>query len=158
MSNNDLEIMSSTKPYLLRAFYEWIVDNDKTPFLVLNAEFPGVRVPQKYVENGRIILNVAAKAVQNLMLENNRVEFQTCFDGVATRILAPLGAVMAIYARENGKGMIFSDEDEGIDQEDMTMMQFDEPEVPKPADKNKSIDDSASKSKPKRPDYLHIIK
>lgn len=104
--------MISTRPYLIRAFYEWIVDNGCTPHIVVNAELPQVEVPQEFVESGQIVLNISMPAVKNLTLNNEAVSFQARFSGVAHDIFVPVAAVMAIYARENGRGMVFSDEEE----------------------------------------------
>ncbi len=104
--------MNSTRPYLIRAFYEWIVDSDCTPHIVVNAEFQDVLVPREFVEGGQIVLNIAMPAVQNLALNNEAVSFQARFGGVAHEVYVPVPAVMAIYARENGRGMVFSEDDE----------------------------------------------
>lgn len=105
--------MISTRPYLIRAFYEWIVDSSCTPHLVVNAEEKEVEVPRAFVEAGQIVLNIAMPAVQNLSLTNDAVSFQARFGGVAHDVYVPVHAVMAIYARENGRGMVFSEEDDG---------------------------------------------
>ncbi len=104
--------MISTRPYLIRAFYEWIVDNGCTPHIVVNAELPQVEVPEAFVESGQIVLNISMPAVKNLTLNNEAVSFQARFGGVAHDIFVPVIAVMAIYARENGRGMVFSEEEE----------------------------------------------
>lgn len=104
--------MNSTRPYLIRAFYEWIVDSDCTPHIVVNAEFKDVVVPRDFVEGGQIVLNISMPAVQDLTLNNEAVSFQARFGGVAHKLYVPVEAVMAIYARENGRGMVFSEEDE----------------------------------------------
>lgn len=106
--------MTSTRPYLLRALYEWIVDNSCTPYVLVNAEFSGVQVPQEFVENGKVVLNISPQAVQDLSLENEWVGFSARFSGRSVSVLFPVKAVIAIYARENGKGMFFQpDADEG---------------------------------------------
>ena len=104
--------MNSSRPYLLRAFYEWIVDNNATPYLVVNADFPQVTVPREYVDNGRIVLNISPGAVRNLLLANDHVEFNARFAGVPHDIYVPMKAVSAIYAKENGRGMVFKDDEE----------------------------------------------
>jgi len=104
--------MTSTKPYLLRAFYEWILDNSLTPYIVVNANVSGVRVPEKYVEEGKIVLNISPTAVQKLSLDNDVVEFYARFSGVSMHIVAPPRSIMAVYAKENGRGMVFTDEEE----------------------------------------------
>jgi stringent starvation protein B len=107
--------MKSSRPYLLRAFYEWIVDNDFTPYIVINAELPGVDVPQKYIEDGRIVLNVSPAAVRSLLLANDHIEFNARFSGVPYDLYAPMRAVTAIYAKENGRGMVFKEDDDEED-------------------------------------------
>jgi stringent starvation protein B len=104
--------MNSSRPYLLRAFYEWIVDNDCTPYIVVNADMPGTDVPRDYVEDGRIVLNVAPGAVRSLLMQNDHLEFQARFAGVPFSISSPMRAVTAIYAKENGRGMVFKEDEE----------------------------------------------
>ncbi len=99
--------MNSSRPYLLRALYEWIVDNDCTPHMLVNVEFPEVRVPAGYASDGQIVLNVSPSAVRHLHMDNDAVSFEGRFGGVAHSLFIPSGAVMAIYARENGQGMVF---------------------------------------------------
>ena len=110
--------MISSRPYLLRAFYDWIVDNHLTPYLVVNAEWPGVKIPQDYVENGRIVLNIDPEAVRGLKIANKRVTFNAQFGGVPFDIDVPMRAAAAIYAKENGKGMVFKDDEEDEDDDD----------------------------------------
>jgi stringent starvation protein B len=104
--------MTSSRPYLLRAIYAWIVDNGLTPYLLVNAELEGVEVPYEYVNNGKIILNVAPEAVQALDMGGTDVDFSARFGGRPTRVSFPIAAVLAIYARENGRGMVFNEEDD----------------------------------------------
>ena len=105
--------MSSNRPYLIRAIYDWIVDNDLTPYLLVNAEYPGVEVPQEHVSGGRIVLNVSPKACRGLHMENDRIVFTARFSGLPTQIFVRPEAVLAIYAKENGRGMEFGDEYDG---------------------------------------------
>lgn len=107
--------MRSSRPYLLRAIYQWIVDNDCTPYLLVNAVAPGVTVPQEYVENDKIILNVGPMAAQNLVLGDEEVVFDARFGGRPMAVVVPVGAVLAIYARENGQGMLFTDDTDDTD-------------------------------------------
>ncbi len=102
--------MTSTRPYLIRALYDWITDNDFTPHLLVDAEQEGVEVPVEHVHEGRIVLNVNPSAVQALELGNDWVQFNARFSGQARNVRLPVGAVMAIYARENGQGMAFGNE------------------------------------------------
>ncbi|WP_462381532.1 ClpXP protease specificity-enhancing factor [Pseudomonas sp. Marseille-QA0892] len=105
--------MTSSRPYLVRALYEWIVDNECTPHLLVNAEYPNVQVPSGYASEGQIVLNVSPTAVRHLSLDNNAVSFEGRFGGVAHNLFIPAGAIMAIYARENGQGMVFEAEPSG---------------------------------------------
>lgn len=102
--------MTSTRPYLLRALYDWIVDNNCTPYVMVNTEFTQVEVPREFIENGKIVLNISPQAVQGLSLENEWVNFSARFSGRSLPILFPVKAVLAIYAKENGKGMFFQPE------------------------------------------------
>ncbi|OGT19913.1 MAG: ClpXP protease specificity-enhancing factor [Gammaproteobacteria bacterium RBG_16_57_12] len=102
--------MSSSRPYLIRALYEWIVDNNMTPYLLVNAEAERVVVPAQYIHDGKIILNIAPQAVQGLKLGLDQVEFSARFAGKIIDIMVPVAAALAIYARENGRGMVFNEE------------------------------------------------
>jgi stringent starvation protein B len=102
--------MTSSRPYLVRALYEWIVDNGCTPYLLVDATATGVEVPQQYVKNGQIVLNVSPGAVSGMAMGNDDIRFRGRFGGIAIDILVPLGAVLGIYARENGQGMVFEPE------------------------------------------------
>ncbi|AAU92032.1 MULTISPECIES: ClpXP protease specificity-enhancing factor [Methylococcus] len=104
--------MIPLKPYLIRAVYDWLVDNDFTPYLLVDAEVPSVDVPRQYVQEGRIVLNLRPQAVQHLDMNNREVTFSARFGGTPTRVYIPISAVMALYARENGQGMVF-DQEEG---------------------------------------------
>lgn len=106
--------MTPSKPYVIRAIYDWIVDNNCTPHLLVDAESEGVEVPQDYVTDGQIVLNVSPSAVVNLQLSNESVSFSGRFGGVPVDIMVPVDGVIGIYARENGQGMIF-DEDSDLD-------------------------------------------
>ncbi|MFO1372137.1 MAG: ClpXP protease specificity-enhancing factor [Candidatus Competibacteraceae bacterium] len=102
--------MTSTRPYLIRALYEWIEDNGLTPHVLVNAELPGVEVPKQHIHEGRIVLNINPSAVHDLQLGNEWIEFSARFGGVARVVRIPVAAVLAIYARENGQGMAFGEE------------------------------------------------
>ena len=104
--------MNSSRPYLLRAIYDWIVDNRLTPYLLVNVEMPDVNVPMEYVNNGKIMLNIAPEAVQALDMAGDELSFHARFSGKSTHVSLPMSAALAIYARENGRGMVFNDEDE----------------------------------------------
>ncbi|MFZ5654485.1 MAG: ClpXP protease specificity-enhancing factor [Pseudomonadota bacterium] len=102
--------MTSNRPYLIRALYEWIVDNDCTPHLIVDADAPGVMVPRSYVRDGKIVLNIAPRAVSALALGNQAIAFSARFGGSPMQVSVPVGAVEGIYARENGQGMVFQAE------------------------------------------------
>ena len=108
--------MTSSRPYLIRALYEWILDNGMTPYLLVDVADEAVVVPTQYVENGRIVLNVNPSAVQNLHMGNDLVELDARFSGQPMHVSVPIMSVIAIYARENGKGMVFTEEDGGGDE------------------------------------------
>jgi len=103
--------MTPSRPYLLRALYEWIDDNAMTPYILVDAGVAGTEVPQQFVQDGKIVLNIAPRAVQHLALGNESVSFQARFSGNPMQVSVPLQAVLAIYARENGRGMVFTEED-----------------------------------------------
>ena len=107
--------MTSSRPYLIRALHEWVLDNDMTPYLLVDATREGVDVPPQSVQDGKIILNISPSAVQGLSLGNECVEFNARFGGIPTHVSVPTAAVLAIYARENGRGMVFAEEEEGDD-------------------------------------------
>lgn len=133
---SEIKPLTSTKPYLLRAFYEWIVDNDCTPYLIINAELPSVEVPTQYVDDGRIVLNISESAVRGLEMNNEAVEFDARFGGVAMTVYAPIKSIMAVYAHENGRGMVFTEEEalaEDYDDSDFAVSEDDDqPPPPRP--------------------------
>lgn len=101
------------RPYLLRAMHEWVSDSQHTPHIIVDAERAGVTVPRSYVKDGKIVLNLSLTATQNLSLGNEWIEFGARFAGVVHPIRVPIAAVLGIYARETGEGMVFSDQDLG---------------------------------------------
>lgn len=103
--------MTSNRPYLLRALYEWISDNGLTPYLLVDANAEGVHVPPGVVKDGRVVLNIASRAVSQLDTTNEHVSFLARFGGVSQTVFVPMNAVLAIYAQENGQGMMFAPED-----------------------------------------------
>lgn len=104
--------MQSSRPYLVRALNQWLLDNALTPYIVVDAEYPGVEVPRQFVQNGQIVLNMAPTAVRDLFMENEALGFSARFGGQPMRIMVPMAALVAIYARENGVGMVFGHEPE----------------------------------------------
>lgn len=102
--------MTPRRPYLLRAFYDWLLDNQLTPHLVVDVMRPDVQVPMEFARDGQIVLNIAPRAVGNLQLGDDEVTFNARFGGVPRQVLVPMAAVLAIYARENGAGTLFEPE------------------------------------------------
>ncbi len=102
--------MTPLKPYLIRSIYEWIIDNQLTPHLLVDAENPDAVLPTDFIENGKIVLNMRPEAIQDLLLGNNEIQFHARFSGESIHIITPTTAVLAIYAKENGKGMVFDPE------------------------------------------------
>lgn len=103
--------MTSNKPYLIRAFYDWIVDNELTPYILVDSSYPGVQVPQEHIRNERIVLNISPSATRGLLLENDCIVFTARFSGQTEQIYVAPNAVLEIYARENGKGIAFAIEE-----------------------------------------------
>jgi stringent starvation protein B len=132
--------MTSNRPYLLRALYEWIGDNDMTAHLLVDATREGVQVPSSTIKDGRVVLNIAARAVAHLDLGNREVRFKARFGGVSQSVIVPLAAILAIYAQETGQGMMLP-EDGGTMPEDAS---DDSPEPPEDG--------------PKRGGHLRVVK
>ena len=109
--------MTSNRPYLIRAINEWLIDNQLTPHLLVNADAEGVDVPQNFIQDGKIVLNIGPHAVEGLRVTNEEVTFLARFSGVSQLISFPVSAVLAVYARENGRGMMFN-EDENPEPDD----------------------------------------
>lgn len=167
--------MKSSRPYLARALYEWLLDNELTPYLVVDATLPGVEVPRQFVQNGQIVLNVAPTAVRDLFMENQAIGFNARFGGQPMQVMIPIPALIAIYARENGSGMVFghepelNDADESLDVIEDDDKAFSKPELsitePVPeksgSGSNSSSDDAdkkaQAKSKAKKP-TLRVVK
>lgn len=132
--------MTNSRPYMVRALYEWILDNDCTPYVLVNALDKSVRVPTEHIKNGQIVLNVSPNAVRELELSNDSMTFNGRFGGVPMDIYAPMSAVLGIYARENGQGMIFEVEDYDPDPEPPKDKPFKTVETSKPAGKSEKSD------------------
>jgi stringent starvation protein B len=124
--------MTPLKPYLVRALHEWVVDNGLTPYLLVDANYTGVEVPLSYVTDDRIILNTHPDAIQNWVLDNVAISFSARFSGKSENLYVPINAVLAAYAKENGKGMMFDERFE----DDMPP----EPESPEPTRARKKPD------------------
>ena len=105
--------MSSNRPYLLRAVHEWICDNGLTPYIVVDAAKPGVQVPTQAISDGRVVLNLAPRAIARLEIGNDAITFMARFGGASHAVSVPVAAVQAIYARENGQGMLLAEDAAG---------------------------------------------
>lgn len=103
-------MMTSNKPYIIRAFYDWFLDNNVTPYIVIDASLPFVTVPDEYVVDDKITLNIQPSAVENLILGNDWISFSTRFSGIPFEVSIPVGAVIAIFSQENGHGLQFPPE------------------------------------------------
>ncbi|MEO5565814.1 MAG: ClpXP protease specificity-enhancing factor [Luteimonas sp.] len=140
--------MTSHRPYLLRALYEWISDNGMTPHLLVDATESGVRVPAHTIKDGKVVLNIAARAVGHLQMDNDAVAFTARFGGVSHAVIVPISAVLAVYARETGQGMALP---EDIGAADATTEAV--------ADEESSSEgDDTPAPPPKRGPHLRIVK
>ena len=149
MSKHDAIAMTSNRPYLLRAIYDWISDNDLTPYVLVDAGVAGVRVPPQVIQNGQVVLNLATRAVANLDLGNDWISFQARFSGVSQTIQIPVQAVLALYAQENGQGMMFPAEGEGGDTP---------PTDPSPPDGPAPVADDAGDKPRRSAPHLRVVK
>ena len=109
--------MTSSKPYLVRALYEWILDNETTPYILVDTSSDKVQIPAGIATDGKVVLNLAPLAIQDLEMNNDYIAFSARFSGVAQEIFCPMNSLMAIYARENGEGMMFPAEENEADTE-----------------------------------------
>jgi len=109
--NTTAQGMTSNRPYLLRALYEWITDNGLTPHVLVDANAEGVDVPEQAIQKGKVVLNIASGATEHLLLDNDSIHFKARFSGQPYQIHLPMVAVIAIYARENGQGMMFAQDE-----------------------------------------------
>ncbi|EAT10769.1 ClpXP protease specificity-enhancing factor [Bermanella marisrubri] len=123
--------MTPSRPYLMRGLYEWVLDNESTPYVLVDANIVGVQVPMEYVNDGQIVLNVSPNAVRDLLISNDALSFNARFAGVTQNIYVPIVAVMAIYAKETGEGMVFGNEAGAPDPNDP-------PPAPQPPKEEKS--------------------
>ena len=103
----DTPTLSPTRPYMVRAIFEWLEDNNLTPYIMVDTNQPNVNVPPEYIQDGRIVLNIASRATGNLKIDNDYVHFNARFGGVSREIWVPMSALMGIYAKENSQGMFF---------------------------------------------------
>jgi len=133
--------MSSNKPYLVKAFYEWISDNDLTPYIMVDVNVYGVLVPMSYVADGQIVLNIASSAIGTIALGDKTIEFSARFGGKLEHITVPYGAIGAIYAKENGAGTSLPIEHPDMDEVDVV-----EDVVEKPKSTLSSVASTGSKT------------
>lgn len=155
--------MTARRPYMLRAFYDWLVDNDLTPHLVVDATMPGVRVPVEFIQDGQIILNIAPRAVGNLELGNDAITFHARFSGRPHSVIVPVYAVQAIYARENGAGTMFEPEEAYTNIEEETLEEEQSPSFTTVSDDaqvadSESGDSESEAPRPKGKPSLRVIK
>lgn len=143
--------MLSNKPYLIRAFFEWIIDSKCTPFLIVNANFPRCKVPSDYVEDGQITLNISPEAIRDLRLGNDFIEFRASFSGIVHIISVPVKAILAIYAHENGQGMFFDIEEDTEGNSESNL-----PFEMEPTDKQFTAKQHTADAK-KRPSHLKLV-
>lgn len=135
-----MQIMTPSRPYLLRALNEWILENDCTPYVLVDAGLPGVQVPEDYVNNGQIVLNITPSAVKNLYIDDEGLSFNARFGGVPIDLYVPMVAILAIYAKENGQGMVFGNEAGAPDPN--------QPSKPSKTKKSDGPNDKAQKPRP----------
>ena len=141
--------MTSNKPYLIRALYEWLVDNDATPYIMVDTTQSGVMIPPGIDRDGQVVLNIAMRAVQGLDLANGQITFSARFSGATHNIYIPMRAVMAIYSKEDGEGMMFAEES--------TEAVGKPAEAPLPSEDTSVVTELKSVDKPNKPG-LKIVK
>lgn len=146
--------MNSSVPYLIRAINDWILDNDCTPYLIVDATMDEVSVPMEFVKDGQIVLNISPNAIRDLSISSEFVMFSGRFSGVAHEIYAPIGAVMGIIAKENGEGMWFPREESEPTDSPPDGTPSGSPDGP-PANKDSS---EAPTPKEKGPPTLKVVK
>lgn len=156
--------MTSHRPYLLRALYEWIADNGMTPHLLVDAARPGVQVPAHAIKDGKIVLNIAERAVSRLEMGNDAIRFSARFGGVSYPVTVPVHAVLAIYARETGQGMALPDDIHNAGEEGEVEVELldDNPPTPLsavPSDPGPDGDGEGPQTPtPRRGGHLRIVK
>ena len=136
--------MSSSRPYIIRALYDWILENECTPYVLVDAFGKGVEVPQEHVKDGQIVLNISPAAVQSISIANEAMDFDGRFGGIPKKVVVPIRSILGIYAKENGQGMKIESEDP--------------PEPPEPSEEPSNIKkESFSANRAKKPS-LKIVK
>ncbi|MCT8561398.1 ClpXP protease specificity-enhancing factor [Glaesserella parasuis] len=101
--------MKPLRPYLYQAYYNWILDNENTPYLLINSEYVDTDVPQEFVRDGKIILNISPRSIGQYVVTDEAISFNARFQGITRGVYIPFGAVEAIYAQENGDGVMFQE-------------------------------------------------
>lgn len=135
MSEQELQL-TPTRPYLTRALYEWICDNQLTPYLLVDATQNDTMVPVQYIQDGQIVLNIAPHATHALHMSNETITFSARFGGVSQNLYIPFSAVLGIYARENGQGMFFDPQEyEGIQNDQNALKSNDQEQQEQPKKK-----------------------
>lgn len=162
----DIPEMTPRRPYLLRAHYEWLLDNELTPHLVVDVNMPGINVPMEYAQDGQIVLNIAPRAVGGLEMTNEWVGFNARFGGIPRQVDVPMAAIIAIYARENGAGLMFEPEPayDAADEDDIVRtpatdnitLIHDEPA--KPAEQETDGNDPEPPTPPRGRPNLRVVK
>jgi len=104
--------MTSNRPYMIRAIWQWVTDNGLTPYILVDASVEEAQVPRQFVEDDRIVLNISGGAVRDLNMDNDFVSFNARFSGAAMDVFIPVSSVQGIYAKENGQGMLFPESEE----------------------------------------------
>lgn len=145
--------MARLRPYLVRATYEWIVEHNFTPYLLVDAEYEGVEVPPEYIDNGKIVLNVSPMAVRNFNVDNKYLAFEASFSGQAWQIFVPTPAILAIYSRENGQGVYARDDGLG-----MLVNEGEEGENPDPSPEDDSTEQKEEAKPSKSRANLRVVK
>lgn len=156
MAETPITPMTSQRPYLLRALYEWVVDNGMTPHVLVNARAPGVRVPAHAIKDGQVVLNIAQRAVAQLAMDDDALRFSARFGGVPQSVVVPMAAVIAIYARESGQGMALP---EDLPLADPSPASGTAADAATPAESDPGKDDpDGAPEPPKRGGHLRIVK
>jgi len=145
---------TSNKPYLLRALYEWILDNDATPYLLVDATQSDVQVPRQHVKDGQIVLNAAPGAVQGWFVDNAAISFSARFSGKAQTIYIPMKSLLAIYAQENGLGMAFPEEPDDAFEEQQELQK----EILETTDDARKSEENIKANTKKKSSHLKVIK
>lgn len=149
--------MTSVKPYFIQALHEWISDNGLTPLAVIDAAYEGIRVPEGAIEDGKIVLNISYDAAENLQMDDELLTFNARFSGVSHAIIVPMEAVSAIYARENGKGMMFDVEHEDFNDNENAANSKQESSSKKTSSSKSKSATTNSKNKASKKSHLKLV-